>query len=132
MAQRIAHAEEVGGAVTDWERLGAAVQQPHALRHARMLHHAGARIDPRDERCIADDAGRGGGQEPGPGADIDDPHARCEARLAQRAPPIPRAGAETDDALEAVVIAGAAIENTAHPRAALAFASIVGLKRRMG
>src|SRR5215469_6806074 len=51
--------------------------------------------------------------------------------MAERLPAVPRAGSEPENALDAIVVRGGAIEDPAHPCAALALAPVVAAEGRM-
>src|SRR5437016_4253810 len=67
----------------------------------------------------------GAGEQPRARADVHNAHSRLQARIPEGSPAVPGAGPEPHNALEAIVVGGGAIENAAHPCAALAFGAVV-------
>src|SRR5256885_3706397 len=100
-------------------------QKPQACRHPGVLEHAGTRIHSGDVRGITDNPCGGAGEKPRAGPDVEHPHPRLQARIPEGPAAVPGAGPQSDNALEAIVVGGGAIENAAHPRAALAFGPVV-------
>ncbi len=121
MAKGVAHAEEVGAAVRGGNRFGAAAQEPHARGHWGVLDHARTRIHADDARGITDNASGGAGEQPRAGSEVENTHAR----IPEGSPAVPGAGPQSDNALEAIVVGGRSIEDSAHPGAALAFGPVV-------
>jgi hypothetical protein len=126
MAKGVAHAEEVGAAVRGGNHFGAAAQKPDACWHPGVLDHARTRIHAGDARGITDYPCGGAGEQPRAGPDVENIHSRPQTRTPEGSPAVPGAAPKSENALEAIIVGGRSIENSAHPRAAIAFGLIVG------
>src|SRR5882724_5624117 len=125
VAKGVADAEEVGGAVRRGNHFGTAAQEPDACWHVGVLDHARTRIHAGDTRGITDNPCRGAGEQPGAGPDVENAHSGLQTRTPERSPAVPGAGPQSENALEAIVVGGRSIEDSAYPCAAIAFGLVV-------
>ncbi len=121
MAQRESHAHEVEGGIRIREPLAQATHQRNA-EVARLLEHAGARIESDDASRRAHRRQRLACHQPRAGGDVEHAHAGLEAAALQRLAAVASAGAEGKQALDEIVVARGAVEEPVDEAAPVAFA----------
>src|SRR5579863_1384220 len=97
-----------------------------------MLEHGRRRIHGSDGTSVSNDAHGGAGEQPRPGTNVKDLHARHQAGVAKRDFPEPRTHAKSYERLKAVIVGSGPVEEPVHPGAAVLLALVIAQQGRMG